>query len=187
MRQSADERRGHIIAATAAVVLRKGLAAATTRDVTVEAGVSVGLLNHYFTWADLRAAAFETIVAADLAKTFDGSEPNEQLERILSAAFDPAQDHLWRVWIDATELSIGDPRLAEATIAGLSAIVDALAGVLRQGTRDRVWACADPTAAAWRIMALHDGLAGMVSMGVPQMSRAKAEAHLRSLVEYECG
>ncbi|MGO1315864.1 MAG: TetR family transcriptional regulator, partial [Cellulomonadaceae bacterium] len=53
-----DARRREIVEACLRVVSRAGLAAATTREIASEAGVSHGIIAHYFTGKDeiLRAA-----------------------------------------------------------------------------------------------------------------------------------
>jgi len=50
-----------ILQATIDVLLTNGLQAATTRQVTEQAGVGRGLLNHYYNWQELRVLAWEVI------------------------------------------------------------------------------------------------------------------------------
>jgi len=43
-----EQRRAAIVDATVGVMLRRGIAAATVRDVAAEMGTSSGLIHHYF-------------------------------------------------------------------------------------------------------------------------------------------
>ncbi len=73
-----------IRAAAVDVLLAVGLRAATTRMVTDQAGVGRGLLNHYFRWPDLRAAAWESIFAAVTTNQFPADQPPGGAEEITS-------------------------------------------------------------------------------------------------------
>ena len=66
-RMTPAERRDAIVAATLAVMLEKGMAATTVRDVAEQMGTSSGLIHHYFASMDeLLAAAFDLAATADL-------------------------------------------------------------------------------------------------------------------------
>ena len=59
-RLSPQQRREVIVEAALAVILRKGLASTTVRDVADQMGTSSGLIHHYYDSMDeLLAAAFE--------------------------------------------------------------------------------------------------------------------------------
>ena len=49
------------------------------------------------------------------------------------------------------------------------------------------WSCADPAGAAWRLLAMHDGLVGFVPVGAPALSRRAARVHLRTAISHEFG
>lgn len=68
-RLSSDERRQALIAATFDVIADEGISAATTRNVAERAGVTPGLIRHYFRTKDhLLAAAYQQHLAQmDLA------------------------------------------------------------------------------------------------------------------------
>src|SRR5690242_11810698 len=62
-----SRRREAIIAATLRVMVVKGLASTTVRDVAQQMGTSSGLIHHYFaSMDDLLAAAFEVAAGEDL-------------------------------------------------------------------------------------------------------------------------
>lgn len=163
----------------------QGLAALTTRDVTGRLGVGAGLLNHYFTWSELRALAFERVIRADLDAPA-GETPAAALAALLDDAFQPDADPDWRVWMEAMEAARGDPALDAAVARCEVMLLDRIAQILDAGHAAGAWRCADPRAAAWRILALHDGLVGFLLATPPRMTRAEAAGHLRHLVALEC-
>jgi AcrR family transcriptional regulator len=88
-RESADSRRADLIEATAAVLAELGLAGTNVRAICAKAGVSPGLLRHYFDGID-------DLVAATYAATSDrmdaifaaavegaGPDPRAQLQRLV--------------------------------------------------------------------------------------------------------
>lgn len=188
-RLRAEDRREDIIAAAMRVLLARGLAAATTRDVTADLGVGVGLLSHYFTWAALRAEAFERVVRADLDASItarDDVPAARVLRDLVTAAFDQAYDPVWRVWIEASDLASSDPELAARVRACLQRWQRGLASVLARGVAEGAWTCADPSGASWRLLALLDGLVGLTLPPSPVLTRAAAVRHLRTALAHEC-
>ena len=188
-RLKAADRREDIIQAARRVLLAGGLAAATTRDVTTELGVGVGLLSHYFTWSTLRAEAFERVVRADLDASITARRdvPAQRvLADLVRVAFDQQFDPVWRVWIEAADLASSDEELATRVRACVARWQDGLASVLARGVEEKAWACADPAGAAWRLLALLDGLVGMTLPPSALLTRAAAMRHLRTALEHEC-
>lgn len=188
-RMPAPQRRETIIAATQRVVLAKGLVAATTRDVTDDLGVGVGLLSHYFGWNELRSLAFERIARADLEssiRTRSEEQPSVVLADLIAGAFDPASDPIWRVWIEATELAASDPALS--TAVGLCADLwwEGVAELFARGHVQGAWSCCDSHGASWRIIALLHGLAGLTLAPGARLSRADATHHLATAIGHEC-
>lgn len=76
-RESADARRAALIEAAAACLAEQGLAGTNVRAICQRAGVSPGLLRHYF-------AGIDDLVAATYEAT------SEQMERIFAAAVNEA-------------------------------------------------------------------------------------------------
>ena len=188
-RLSAADRREDIIQAAGRVLLARGLAAATTRDVTTELGVGVGLLSHYFTWSTLRAEAFERVVRADLEASITarhGVPARRVLSDLVRVAFDQQFDPVWRVWIEAADLASSDEELADRVRRCLVRWQDGLASVLARGVEEEAWTCADPTGAACRLLALLDGLVGMTLPPSALLTRATAMRHLRTALGHEC-
>lgn len=188
-RKAGPERREDIIGATVKVLLVKGLGAATTRDVTAELGVGVGLLSHYFTWTELRAVAFERIVRADLDRTLiaRSSEPASLVAaELINGAFDLETDKTWRVWIEASDLASGDAELAQSVARCTELWRGSLHNLLLRGHQQRQWDCVDPDGASWRLLALFDGLIGLVITPFSQLAREAATAHLKTAFAHEC-
>ena len=188
-RMVAADRREDIIEAATRVLLRKGVSAATTRDVTAEIGVGVGLLSHYFGWADLRAAAFERIVRSDLERSLIGRahEPaTAVMTDLLTQAFETQFDPIWRVWIEASDLATTDAALATCVHDCSHLWQTSLRDLWARGASDGMWTCADPDGASWRLMAIIYGLAGLALVPNAMLSRDGASAHLSVMVRNEC-
>ena len=106
-REAPDIRRETLIDAALRCLERDGHAGASVRRIAAEAGVSVGLINHYFPSIDqLIADAYETLATgiadrmAAAAEAAAGS-PRERLSRLIEACFAPEimDPALLRVWV----------------------------------------------------------------------------------------
>lgn len=101
-------RREQICRAAATVIAREGFAGTTLRKVAEEAGVSTGMLNHYFSnRQDLltQTLLFVSERTQSLSReAMDGVDPGwDRLKALLDAVMpgDVALDEGWRVWINA--------------------------------------------------------------------------------------
>ena len=110
-------RREQICRAAARVISEQGFAGTTMRMVAEEAGVSTGMLNHYF--ANRMEMLEDTLLfvstrqQAREAKSMEGIEPGERRLRALVASALPSDqetNEAWRVWIAAHGASV---RLAQ--------------------------------------------------------------------------
>lgn len=189
MRKSKQVRQEEMIRVTAELLLKQGFRATTTRHVTERLGVGTGLLNHYFTWTELRARAFESIATEDVTRTFanrPGAPARRVLRRFAREAFSSSAPPYWRLWIEAMEESRNDEQLSEVLRRHATQYRDNLTAVLTQGDDAREWSCADPAGSAVRILAAHDGLLGFVLTGAPPVTRAEAARHFRAVIANEC-
>lgn len=119
-RESADSRRAALIDATAACLAEQGLAGTNVRAICQRAGVSAGLLRHYFAGIDdLIAATYEatseqmdTIFAAAVAGV--ASDPRGRLLAYLGASFRPpvTDPQLLGAWTAFWALARSDPLMA---------------------------------------------------------------------------
>lgn len=179
-------KRKQIFSATRSLLLEQGLARIQTRDVTERAGVSTGLLNHYFCWPELRAAAWAAIfadAAADLWQ--EGEHPAQALERFFSASFAAGARPYWRLWIEAEGLAEQDTEMARALAEARATLRDRMAGLLAAGVAKGAWQLRAPRATALRMEALRDGLAGLLLVDDAELDSAGAETHLREAFALE--
>lgn len=145
-----------------AVLAREGVAGASVRAIAVEAGVSPGLVGHYFAAIELLyAAAYElaearVTAAQDRALELAGSDPRARLEAFVTASLAPpiADADLLGTWIAFWSLNRTSAEIArrhDAQYAGFRARVEALLGEcgLADGSRRQT---------AIAVTALVDGL-----------------------------
>ncbi|WP_439637616.1 TetR family transcriptional regulator C-terminal domain-containing protein [Oceanicaulis sp.] len=178
--------RDRIFQAAAEVIYEKGLAEAQTRMVTDRAKVGTGLLNHYFKWPDLRAAAWEMIfqaVVQDLWRT--GETPRGAMDRFLDEAFASEARLFWKLWLEAERLAPGDAPIAEALGRIRVQMRDRVTALLQEGMVEQAWFLRDAAATAVRLEAMRDGLAGLILSADPDMSVSQATEHLKRLFELE--
>jgi len=162
-RMTPAARREAIVDAALAVILEKGLAATTVRDVADRMGTSSGLIHHYFPSMDeVLAAAFEVAATADLDLTRDairgGVTPTEQL-RLFFASYGRAdQDWSFQLWLDAWAEATRRPAVQETSRRVNIEWQEVLRDVIERGVATGEFACPAPDDAAWRILSLLDGL-----------------------------
>jgi TetR/AcrR family transcriptional regulator, transcriptional repressor of bet genes len=111
-------RREQICRAAAAVISERGFDGTTMRMVAEEAGVSTGMLNHYF--ANRMEMLEETLLfvsqrqQARESAAIDGLEPGvERLRALVHSVLPTDQESMeaWRVWIAAHGASVPLPHL----------------------------------------------------------------------------
>ena len=187
MQTSQQSRKSLIVKATAEVLLEKGLLAARTRDVTERSGVGTGLLNHYFRWSELRALAWSNIFNGLFGELHQGvGDPRVTMDRFLSESFSPQADQIWQLWLEAIDLARSDGPMAQALEVAHKSQTVALTKVLEAGRLCNCWNLKDPTGTAVRLIALHDGLAGLILTGLTDMDHMTAAHHLRFVFALEC-
>lgn len=178
--------RERIFEAAVAVLIEVGLQGAQTRAITERAGVGTGLLNHYFRWPELRAAAWAAIFA-DVAQTVrrPGETPRDAIERFLVESFALEARPLWRLWIEAEALAAQDPALAQAVLQARRTLRDALDQLLQEGVAAGSWSLTAPRQTAIRLEALRDGLIGLLLADDPDLTADAARAHLKVAFDQE--
>ncbi|MBS0477630.1 MAG: TetR family transcriptional regulator C-terminal domain-containing protein [Proteobacteria bacterium] len=161
-RAEPDARRASLIEAAARVLARDGVAGTSVRAIALEAGVSPGLVNHYFAGIDALVAETYAHVEARVAEAIDaaldvaGTDPRARLDAFVTASFAPpvASGELLATWIAFWSLVRSRPEIArqhDEQYAAFRARLEALLGD-----------CGLPSArqrhAAIAITALIDGL-----------------------------
>lgn len=119
-REDPDRRRASLIDATARVLARRGVAGASVRAIAKEAGVTHGLLGHYFGSVDaLIAQTYRHIdarvtEAVDAAVAAAGPYPRARLRGYIIATFQPpiADADLLATWTAFWGLVPADPAIA---------------------------------------------------------------------------
>jgi len=189
---SPAQRREAIVDAALAVALVKGLASTTVRDVAAEMGTSSGLIHHYFaSMDDVLAAAFERVAVQDLVASADlvagARSPVAALQAFLRSYTPADKDWAFQLWLDAWAEAARRPAV-QATSRRLNlAWQELVAGIIQAGVADGSFRCADPSAAAWRILSLLDGLALQVVAHGTTISRAQVQAWAVGATEAELG
>jgi DNA-binding transcriptional regulator YbjK len=106
-RAGPDARRLSLIAACARVLAREGVAGCSVRAIALEAGVSPGLVGHYFAGVDALVAETYAHVEGQVSRAIDaaleaaGHDPRDRLEAFVTASFRQpiASGELLATWI----------------------------------------------------------------------------------------
>jgi TetR/AcrR family transcriptional regulator, transcriptional repressor of bet genes len=179
-RADPDARRQSLIAATARVLAERGAAGVSVRTICAEAGVSAGLLRHYFaSLSEAMAATYrwtgtEIDRALEQAVAAAGPDPRARLIAYLAANFRPpiATPELLATYVAFWSLTRSDPAVA--------AVRAEIYGSFRQGLEAHLRAyrpdLADMRVTAVALTALIDGLWLELSLGQAPFSADEAEA-----------
>ncbi len=120
VRASADTRRQALIAATAQCLAERGATGTSVRVICARAGVSSGLLTHYFDGVDaLIVATYREVgrkvsEATQAAVAAAGSDPRDQLNAYVDATFRPPvlDPELLATWVAFWSLVKSKPEIA---------------------------------------------------------------------------
>ncbi len=179
-RAAPDERRQSLIEATARCLADKGAAGVSVRSICTEAGVSPGLLRHYF--GGVSDAIAETYhwtgarIATALESAVHGAEdhPRARLLAYLTASFRPpiASPDLLAAYIAFWSLTRSDPAVA--------AVRAEIYGEYRRELEALIYAWRpaldDARLPAIALTALIDGLWLELSLGDAPFTRDEAES-----------
>jgi len=160
-RAEPDVRRQSLIEATARVLARDGATGASVRPIAIEAGVSPGLINHYFAGIEALIAATYSAVGDQVSNALAtavaaaGSDPRARLTAYVTASFAPpiADRALLATWVAFWTLTT-KPQIAERHDAIYAQYREELEGLLAECGI----AAADRRLTAIAITALVDGL-----------------------------
>ncbi len=136
-RAEPDERRQSLIEACARVLARDGASGTSVRVIALEAGVSAGLVGHYFGGVDALVAATyvqtgaRVDAALDEALSAAGADPLARLQAFVTASFLPpiADPQLLATWVAFWSLVRTRADIAgqhDAQYAGFRARLEAL-------------------------------------------------------------
>jgi TetR/AcrR family transcriptional repressor of bet genes len=138
-RAEPDARRLSLIEATARVLARDGAGSASVRQIAAEAGVSPGLVGHYFDGVDALIVATYGHVGARVSTALGdamadaGPDPRARLGAYVTASFDPpiADPDLLATWLAFWSLVKARPEIAalhDDIYAGYRRDLEALLG-----------------------------------------------------------
>ncbi|MEJ7934782.1 transcriptional regulator BetI [Sphingobium sp. AN558] len=164
VRETADVRRQALIDATARCLAEKGVGGTTVRAICGAAGVSSGLLTHYFDGLDAiilatyRDVGLRVSRAMDQAVAAAGPDPRDRLRALLMANFQPPvlDPDLLATWIcfwslvkSSENIATAHAEIYAASRAQMEALLHEAAPTLKKG---------EVRLAAISLTALVDGL-----------------------------
>lgn len=172
------------------VIVERGLANTRTADVAAAAGVSQALVFYHFeTKERLLAQAFSWAAEQDLlrldAMVESTATPLEKLKKILKWYAPTGSSKSWAMWIDCWAESLRVPELEKVSRRLDLRWKDALTEVIATGVKEGDFTCEDPAGAAWRIIALIDGLAVQVTVHERVISRRQLADWVRQTTARE--
>lgn len=179
-RESADTRREALVAACARCLARHGAQGTSVRAICLEAGVSPGLLRHYFEGIDALIAETYRATGAQVADALHvavaavaADSPRRRLLAFITASFrEPIADsELLATWLAFWSLARTHPAIDK--------IHDEIYADNRRDMERLITACpgapADPRLMAVALTALVDGLWLELSLGNAPFSADEAE------------
>jgi AcrR family transcriptional regulator len=158
------QRRAAILDAAVAEISERGFARTTSRHVAARAGVTHGLLHHYFPDHDsLLAAAFEKVALEEMDEVKEtlasDRDPLAQLREFTEPYGPGGGESAYRFWFEAWSEAAHSPVLRNTSERLSKAWHDLVVGVIERGNATGVFQCAAPHEAAWIVVALCDAYA----------------------------
>jgi AcrR family transcriptional regulator len=186
-----EARRAAILDAAVAEISERGFARTTSRHVAARAGVTHGLLHHYFPDHDsLLAAAFEKValeeideVNAALAADLD---PLTQLREVTQPYGPGGGQEAYRFWLEAFAEAYHSAQLRETSQRLSRAWHELVVGIIQRGVAAAVFRCEHPHETAWMVVALSDAFALQSQIGSALAPHEMNEV-LSRLTERELG
>jgi len=183
-RRSAEVRLDALLRTACDVIVQRGLANTRTADVAKAAGVSQALVFYHFeTKERLLAQAFAYAAEQDLGRLDavlgSTAAPLDKLRKIIKWYAPTGASKSWAMWIDCWAESMRVPELEKVSRRLDLRWKEALTEVITTGVKDGDFACDDPAGAAWRIIALIDGLAVQLTVHDRVISRKQLSDWVR--------
>jgi AcrR family transcriptional regulator len=170
-----DERRAELLAAGVRVLRRLGFERMRLRDVASEAGVSIGLLQHYFETREQLVQECFAAACGERAQHFADSAPNEgpaweRVAQMIDYAFDAAAIRKRAsVWVDLCAAAGRSPKLRREAVRVQEVWRVPLAATIADGEASgdfKIELGADATAET--LLALVDGTEVAATIGGPR-------------------
>ncbi len=162
-RKAPGERAAEILAAATSIARGDGLAAITVRSVAERAGVTQGLVAHYFpSMHELVARVYRDLVGAEVAEVraiVDGrGDHRQRMLDVLATVLDGTRDEVTVLWVEGWALGRSNAALAIAVREQMDAWHALLADVIAEGAAAGELAVEDAGRAAWQVLAVVDGV-----------------------------
>jgi AcrR family transcriptional regulator len=179
-RKLSDARRRQILKAAVQVIADRGLCDTGIKDVADQAGTSPALVIYYFGKKDIllaEALAFaeERFYAQTAGAVAEMTSARDRLVELVrcSCSVGEAEDDFdeWVLWLDLWARAPRDPDVARDRLAMDRRWRATIAEIVREGQATGEFAPVDVDAFALRLAALIDGLAILVVLRDPEMTR----------------
>jgi AcrR family transcriptional regulator len=179
-RKLSDARRRQILKAAVQVIADKGLCDTGIKDVADQAGTSPALVIYYFGKKDIllaEALAFaeERFYAQTADAVAEMSSARDRLVELVrcSCSVGEAEDDFdeWVLWLDLWARAPRDPDVARDRLTMDRRWRTTIGQIVREGQTSGEFALVDVDAFALRLAALIDGLAILVVLRDPEVSR----------------
>lgn len=170
--QIKDDRQKQILSSALRVLIHKGYAAAKMSDIATEAGISYGLMYHYFQskddiYAELVRDAVDSSKRVIEQAEADGTEPLEKIRTLVVRIFRSVGEHqmagyYFVLMMEAMTSGMYPVRAIEHS-HGQGRPFDMLVGVIEQGQRKGQIAQGDP---AELVLTFFSAILGLASLKV---------------------
>jgi AcrR family transcriptional regulator len=186
-----EARRREILEAAVAEISERGFARTTTRHVAARAGVTHGLLHHYFPdLGTLLAQAFEVVALEEMAEVkallADDLDPLAQLRELTEPYGPGGGQDAYRLWLEAWAEAPHSPALRKTTARLGRAWIELITAVIERGNETGVFHCEQPRQTAWMIIAMCDAYAMHYQAG-PGLGVREMALTARRVAEREVG
>lgn len=165
-REVPEDRKRQLAEAALRSIEKKGVAGISARQIAAEAGVTQGLITHYFgEMNELVAHAFDIMSDGILNEVIAsteraGPDPRDRLEAYLAASFSPEifNRDVLATWVTFWGLILHSPRLSQSQRKEYDLYVGTVQGILSDLARTEGFALDKPREAAIALTATLDGL-----------------------------
>ncbi|TDT31368.1 TetR/AcrR family transcriptional regulator [Naumannella halotolerans] len=193
-RLAPDLRRQQIIAAARTVIVERGLAATSLRDIAAAAQVSVGTVTYHFVGVDeILSAVVITESESFYAKVVQAADsepdPRRAMLILIDSLFgdpDKTSEH-WKIWADYWAATARRPEIADAYADRIRHWQNCLERVIARGVSDSTFRSVDPNATALKMAAYSDGLGIQMSQQVTGLDHRTAHRWLVDFAELLLG
>lgn len=189
-----EVRRRMIIESARGVILRRGLAGASLRDIAAASSVSIGTVTYHFSsTAEILTAVLEREVERVYGTSLDAADREPDPVRAMLLLIDPlfsGEDRTseqWRLWPDYWTAVTHDPELAERFDARIRTWEACARRVIERGVEEGAFPPADAAAVALKFAAYSDGVGLQLSQGAQGLDTAVARRWLLEFLDAQLG